>query len=128
MIEPVYQYNRCGTIYSEEYLKDNKRHREDGPAYTGYYLNGQIRYEEYRIEGHVHRENGPASIMYYDDGKYFSKEYRIDSNLHRLDGPACIFYHLNGAVEVEIYYIKGTQYFPSSLEDFKKLVKLMVFK
>ena len=74
------------------YWIDDKKHREDGPAVI--YSNGDI---EYRIEGKLHREDGPA-VIYANGGV----EYWIEGKLHREDEPAAIY--SSGTVE---YYVEG---------------------
>jgi hypothetical protein len=45
--------------------KDNNLHREDGPAYIEYYVNGKIYIEAYYINGIFHNQNGTGFIKYY---------------------------------------------------------------
>lgn len=82
MISIEREYYGNGHI-SKEYFWDsiNRRHREDGPAYTEYYPNGNKEYEAYYQNDLLHREDGPAQICY----KY------------------------NGKIEKEYYWIKGTK-------------------
>jgi hypothetical protein len=89
---------------SERWFKNDKLHREGGPAI--YYKSGT---EEWWIDGRRHREDGPAVI--------FSKEYICNRNnlrwpdqewwfegvRHRLDGPATIY--LNGDKK---WFVNGT--------------------
>ena len=42
-------------------------HRDSGPAYICYYLNGTIMFELFYVSGVLHREDGPAQISYYPD-------------------------------------------------------------
>ena len=51
--------------YSRTYWKNNKRHREDGPAIE--YPNGT---KEWWFNGKCHREDGPA-VEYPDGTKYW---------------------------------------------------------
>jgi len=50
-------YRKDGSVSSESYRIDGKRHRVDGPAYIDYYEDGSVRYEGY-----------------YIDDKYYTKE------------------------------------------------------
>lgn len=84
--------------------------------------------EEYDVNGLLHREDGPARIDYYRNGTPFKEEYRINGLLHRLDGPAVIHYRENGCIWDEHYYIDDEYIKVKSLEEFKKIVKLMAFK
>jgi hypothetical protein len=66
----------------EEWLdKDGEFHREDGPACTTYYENGNIKYENYYINGNKHRENGPAYVSYYENGNIKFKIYYLNDKL-----------------------------------------------
>ena len=75
-----------------EWYKENKLHREDGPAIEC--TNG---YKEWYKEGKLHREDGPA-IEHSDGGKYWYKE----GELHREDGPA--IEHITG---YKVWYREG---------------------
>ena len=48
------------------HYKDDKLHREDGPAVV--YWNGTV---EYWVEGKLHREDGPAIIYSTGDAEYW---------------------------------------------------------
>jgi antitoxin component YwqK of YwqJK toxin-antitoxin module len=96
----------------EEWLdKDNKRHREDGPAKINYYENGNIKREGYYLNGKRYREDGPSIMEYYENGNIKEKGYHINDKLHREDGPARIEYYLNGNIQDEQYYLNGFNYF-----------------
>ena len=88
---------------TKRYYKDNKLHREDGPAVE--YPNG---YKEYYINDKLHREDGPAVECANGD-----KFYYIDNKLHREDGPA-----VERANGDKFYYIGGTKY---TREEYLKL-------
>jgi len=70
--------DQFGNIF---YTKDEKEHREDGPAVI--YPDG---YQVWYKEGLIHREDGPAIIR--ADGR---REWYKDGKLHREDGPAVIY-------------------------------------
>ena len=44
-------YYDNGNIMREQYYKEGKRHREDGPAYITYYGNGKINTKFYYLNG-----------------------------------------------------------------------------
>lgn len=95
---------------------------------SDYYHNGQKKYEQYTNGTDLHREDGPQYTSWHDNGNKSSEEYRIKSILHRLDGPALINWDYNGVCIYKIYCINGLEIESSSDEEFKKIVKLMVFK
>ena len=64
----VLYYDNYNKSY-EEYYKDGKYHRENGPAKAWYFPDGEIMCEEYYLCGDLHREDEPAKILYYDNGK-----------------------------------------------------------
>ena len=86
------------------YYKDDKIHRDDGPAIIlpagsqKFFIEGKLHNEygpavvsylgmrEYYIDGRRHRENGPAVI----EGNGTTRWFWYDL-LHRLDGPAIEF-------------------------------------
>lgn len=63
-------------------------------------------------------ENGQPELEYY---------YR-DTNLHRLDGPAISIWNHTGELLQVAYYINGEEIKCSSEQEFKRMVKLMIFK
>ena len=67
----VTYYDNGSKLY-EEWHKDEKLHRLDGPALISYYDNGNKSYEYWYKEGEYHREDGPSFIGYNLDG---SKDY-----------------------------------------------------
>ncbi len=110
------------------YVKDGKRHREDGPAVTlasGYkfwYKDGEYHRDdgpaverangdkEWWVNGLLHRDGGPA-IECFNGNKLWYK----NNKLYREDGPAVEL--ANGTKK---WYIDGVQY---SEEEFNKKVK-----
>lgn len=71
-------YYDDGKLHTKEYCKDNKYHREDGPAVIWYNKKGEVIREWYYINGIKHRENGPAIIWYHADRQIELEEYYID--------------------------------------------------
>lgn len=57
-------------------------HREDGPAYTSYYMSGFVEIELYWFNNKRSREDGPAMIWYNEDGVIKAQEFWL--NGHRL--------------------------------------------
>ena len=100
MINPSFTYHENGQKRSEEYFLNDQYHRTDGLAYIDWYQNGRKRSEEYSLNGQLHRTDGPAYISWYEDGQKHSKKY----------------------------YLNGQEIKASSDLEFKKLMKLMVFK
>jgi len=99
----IEHYHLHGT---EFFMKNLKKHREDGPAIIN--ESG----EEWWIDGMRHRDDGPAICMrngskiWYQNNKYHRedgpavdlsnglKEWWIEGKRHRLDGPAYEFGYL----------------------------------
>jgi len=94
---------------SSIYYKNNKKHREDGPAVVSKKVNGGVAYEKYYINGELHREDGPAVIFYNDHSGY---QYRSNST------------HIPGA----LYYIKGYQLKRADFLKRKKVFELKEFE
>jgi hypothetical protein len=64
----------------EEWLnKDNRFHRESGPAVIYFYENGNIKYEGYYLNGKQHREDGPALIQYNHNRNIICEEYHLNN-------------------------------------------------
>ena len=53
-------YYEDGTLRTKMWYRDDKKHREDGPAHVFYCDNGNLRNEEWYRDGKKHREDGPA--------------------------------------------------------------------
>ena len=101
----VNYYNHPGSTYfgkkcNEKHFVNKKLHREDGPAYTTWYGNGDIAFESYYINGILHRSDGPAHTQY----------------------------NPNSIVVNQRYWFNGEQITVNSLEEFKRFVKLLMFK
>ena len=75
------------------WLKNNKYHRENGPARI--FSNGDL---QWFIDGKLHRDNGPARTFSNGDQQWF-----INGKLHRENGPAAIYQKDN----VKCRYIMG---------------------
>lgn len=100
-------------------------------VYTHLFPNGKFFREEYcliKSNGNVvlHRDDGPAQSFWFETGELQSECHLVNGNTHRLDGPARTFY-LFGEYKHE-YFINGERVFASSLDEFKKIVKLLIFK
>lgn len=101
------EYFENGNKKIEIYTLNNKRHREDGPAYISYYENGNIKAEIYTINDCVTKR-----FFYYENGKleqedYWSGEYPHYEVLHRIEGPAYINYLENGNIKRKEYFFEG---------------------
>ena len=66
--EPVIKYHENGQKLSELYYLNGEYHREDGPAYTGWYKNGQKSNEIYYLNN-----------IYYTIENWLDKLKEIDS-------------------------------------------------
>ena len=72
----------------EEYIRNGKYHRDDGPAIVQQNQDGSTHVEYYR-NGELHREDGPAFVACYDDGSRLEMYY-LNGQKHREEGPALI--------------------------------------
>lgn len=121
-------------IYEEEWTnEENIPHREDGPAITQYWKNGNKKSEGWYRNGkpyageygysyiqygqstnfvakHFDLPDGSRLIVSYEGGYLRSREYKVGSKLHREDGPAAITYYANGQKQYEEYYINNEPY------------------
>ena len=108
MKKPTIGYYDNGQKKFEIYHNDNvKLHREDGPAITRWYNNGQMQTKEYYINGKLHRKDGPGYIYWFENGQIQTEEYYINNKFHRENGPATIYYNENGQIKYEEYFING---------------------
>ena len=90
---------------NEKWYRNNKLHREDGPAIiAGNYM-------EWRRDGLRHREDGPSLIM--DNGR---REWWFNAQLHCGSGPAVIW--STGFLE---WWINGIQLNATLVEQWMKL-------
>jgi hypothetical protein len=117
------------------YYKNDKFHREDGPAIQ-YVDSG----EEWHYEGKAHRIGGPAiTRITHDKDCYIrsstkncncspnmTKEWWVHDKLHREDGPA-VEYHSHGIIWQDLWCYDGTIVICSSLEEFQKRIKMKAF-
>jgi len=58
-----------GQKWYEFWYKNDKYHREDGPANQEWYENGQKKYEYWYLNDKLHRENGPTVQWWYENGQ-----------------------------------------------------------
>jgi len=72
-MNPVLEYHEYDVLYSESWINDNKHrsvlHRENGPAFTSWFQNGELDIMAWWINGERHRVDGPAVITHQYDGK-----------------------------------------------------------
>lgn len=94
------------------WYKNDKYHREDGPAVIYCNFAG----EEWYYEGILHRVDGPAISL----GS--QKRWYLNGKLHRKDGPAIEY---NG--EAMGWYYNGEEINVSSKEEFERLLNLKPF-
>ena len=104
----------------EEWYKDGKYHRLDGPAYQRWDKNGQKESEMYFKDGNIHRTDSPAYQQWYKNGQKESDVYYKDGKKHRLDGPAYQRWYKNGQKDCQVYYLYGKEVQPN---EFKQLHK-----
>lgn len=97
--------SKKGNVLSKTYYNENdEKHRDDGPAETRYFNNGNVEYEIYYENGKRHRDNGPAEIYYYSFGEICVELYFENGNQHRIGGPADISYYSNGDISFMIHF------------------------
>lgn len=95
--------NKLNNVIYKCHYKNNKKHREDGPA-VFFYSNQHIIEEVYFINNALHREDGPARISYSSCNRITKEEYDQNNKIHRLDGPAIITYYNDGCIETEHWF------------------------
>lgn len=94
-----------------------------------YHANGNIAAISFRDkDGEEHMENGPACVEWWENGKIKSKFYYNHGKSHRVNGPAYTTWDLDGSKECEKYFLNGKLIISKSTKEFKKIIKLMVFK
>ena len=104
-------------IVYQQYTKNGKLHREDGPALIQHRIFpdnsiGLVNKTYYK-EGKLHREDGPAYQDWFlcSNGKKIKEQrWYIDDKLHREDGPAYISYDEDGNKTLEQFYVDGIRY------------------
>ena len=99
---------------SIRYYFNKKLHRNDGPAYIGFYEDGPIGLEQYYVNGLWHRKNNPAIVHYNYNGLIIKKIFYENNKMHRRDGPAIIRYFSNSS-KFEEYCFKGLIFNPKYL-------------
>lgn len=91
----------------EEYYKNGKIHRDNGPARIEYSLD-KVYSEEYYKYNKLHRDNLPAVIRYFGNTNIIKLEkYFMNGKIHRDNGPAIITYSKTGIKLLEEYYTHG---------------------
>ena len=95
--------------------EQGREHREGGPAFIEYRVDGSVESESYYREGQLHREGGSALISYWADGSVWC-EYYLHDQKHRDGGPAVIYYGPDGRVLCETYYLRGARVDPTDLQ------------
>ena len=83
-----------------------KLDRVDGPAYVTIGLS--FRAEEWFRDDKRHRVDGPASVVFNGDGSK-TEEWYSDGQLDRIDGPARVKVERDGTVTREEWYRYGEQ-------------------
>ncbi len=99
-------YNDNNKLIHEIYIKNNIKHRDDGPA-ESFWNDDNLTCEEYYLNNKSHRTNGPAYREWNSEGNLTCEEYYINGMLHREDGPALSTWNDNGQFDVEQWYING---------------------
>lgn len=90
--EPIINVqNYKGTKTIEYKNKNNRFHREDGPAVQSWYANGVLNEERWCINGGEHRLDGPSYRGWDEDGRLKVEVWKKDGEYHRIDGPAYYF-------------------------------------
>jgi len=107
-------YHEDGTLKSQEWSsKDDRYHRENGPARIFYNEAGIVSQEIWNKQGRIHREGGPANTLYNEEGGLYQEEWYQDDDLyrvHREDGPAVVQYNKQGGtVERESWFEDGSE-------------------
>ena len=98
-----------------KYYLNGKLHRNDGPAFIGFYNDGLLGLEQYYINGLWYRINGPVIIEYHKNGSIKKEKYYFNSKKHRKDGPAEILFNNEGDIHFKKYYFNGKEFNPEDL-------------
>jgi hypothetical protein len=96
-----------------QYLVNDKKHNENGPAVIWYYESPRgvnKREEEWYINGKKHNEKGPAVIWYNGSGNKLGEIWYINGKKHNEKGPAHISYGKSGNKEGEAWHIDGKKH------------------
>ena len=96
----------AGYARIEQWLREGRLHRDDGPAYLETRADGSQSMGWYR-DGMLYRVDGPAWIDLQSDGTR-SERWYLDDAPHRTDGPACVIVRPDGS-RVEEWWIAGHQ-------------------
>ena len=125
-------YTTVGIIETDEYSDRFKYdrfkyvwHREDGPAFIRYNVDGSIHSEAWYINGVLHREDSPAIIEYYNDGSIFCELWYWCGMEHRHDYTLPTSRCHDGK---QYYYWYGVHCSPKDLldKDFRDRIALRV--
>ena len=79
----VYASSQLDIIWDINFVINDKHHREKGPAYLDFHINGGVKTYHYCKQNKLHREDGPAIIRYNKDESISSKWYYLYNKLHR---------------------------------------------
>lgn len=95
--------------YIKEYFKNDKVHREDGPAYIKYYLNGIIANQTWFIDNRRHSiDDKFTSAWYHPNGMISDVSWYIDDKRQREnDKPTYISWNDDGRLVKKIWFIDG---------------------
>jgi uncharacterized protein len=118
-IEKIFYKN--GQIRRIVYKNENGQlHREDGPAFRYWRMNGDVEYEKYYKNGKLHREGGAAiqSWYKYNSQKHCSSYYK-HGKMHREDGPCIIWRHPNGEVSREFFCLEDKKLSKQQFEQYE---------
>lgn len=81
-------------------------HKEDGPANTEWYKNGQLKVEEWYKYRFPHNEYAPARIWWYENGRKSKEEWWKNGKKHRsIFEPSVIEWYKNGKIKSEKWYV-----------------------
>ena len=96
----------------QEWWREDKRHRLDGPAELWIEASGNVRMQKWWKHDVEHREGGPSTIWTEDDtGVVSQEEWMVNGQPHRLDGPAEILRnHKTGQIYKEAWYRDGESF------------------
>lgn len=86
-------------------------HREDGPAWSEYWPNGQLFFEYWLINGKYHRDGDlPAITVWHEDGTKYKESWLTKGEYHREgDLPVIRVWRPSGELRVEMYNSLGKE-------------------
>lgn len=98
-------------LWQIQYLKNDKIHKDDGPAEVWFDYEGHVSSEAWYVDGKRSRTKGPA-VIGYEDGVISDEDWYLEDKRHRIGGPAIVKYDTNSNKIWEEWYFNGQLHNP----------------